>query len=539
MDAAIQHFSGKPCALEPKLVKAHTWLAEALHARGALDEAIDHFQEAIRLDPKGAAEPLCGIGVTMGRMLRFDEAIGYYTEALRLDPASSGPTAHFNIGAILHLRGQHDEAISHFQEAIRLNPNGSADAHLELGQAFRDKGRFGEAVAEYRRTVEHDPVKGAGHENLADALLGTGRFAEARSAIRYGLDVLPSKDAHRPAMWKKLSLCERLLAVAGNLPALLQNKAQLSAGELLELARLCSKYGRPDGAADLYAAAFAARPALADDIEAADRYNAASAAVRAAAGEGSAQEPLGESGRADLRQRALAWLRADLTLSTKLMSEGKGTGSLANWQTDPDLASVRDPAAQAKLPDSEREPWRRLWTDVPALLAADPLEQGKTHAARRNWVQAADCYARVTKGGPTDDGHVWFEYAALLLLSGDRPGYAKACAKMIERCGKDGGPRSHHVARACTLAPDAVADASLPGRLADKELKDSAQAFWSLTEQGALEYRAGRFGGSRVSFRAAVCRRMQRPVVRLVNWAWLALASQAAWANPRTQAQLG
>ncbi len=56
---------------------------------------------------------------------------------------------------------------------------------------------------------------------------------------------------------------------------------------------------------------------------------------------------------------------------------------------------------------------------------------------------------------------------------------------MIEQCGKARDPRSYHVARACTLAPDAVADASLPGRLAEKELKDSAREFWSLTEQGA------------------------------------------------------
>jgi hypothetical protein len=56
------------------------------------------------------------------------------------------------------------------------------------------------------------------------------------------------------------------------------------------------------------------------------------------------------------------------------------------------------------LSDSEREQWRRLWTDVAALLAADPLEQGRAHAARRAWAQAADCYARVIKGGPTDIG---------------------------------------------------------------------------------------------------------------------------------------
>jgi hypothetical protein len=70
------------------------------------------------------------------------------------------------------------------------------------------------------------------------------------------------------------------------------------------------------------------------------------------------------------------------------------------------------------------------------------------------------------KRGSTDDGHFWFEYAALSLLSGDRPASARACAHLVERCGKPGGPRAYHAARACTLAPDALADAPLPGRLA-------------------------------------------------------------------------
>jgi tetratricopeptide (TPR) repeat protein len=177
------------------------------------------------------------------------------------------------------------------------------------------------------------------------------------------------------------------------------------------------------------------------------------------------------------------------------------------------------------LPDSEREQWHSLWTDVAAMLAADPLEQGRTHAARRAWAQAADCYARVIKGGPTDDGHFWFEYAALLLLSGDRPGYVRACAHMIERCGKDGGLRAYHVARACTLAPDSVADAPLPGRLAEMELQASAQAFWSLTEQGALAYRAGRFQQAVPLFEHSLGAGLKSGRA-VLNWLWLALAYQ-------------
>ena len=65
---------------------------------------------------------------------------------------------------------------------------------------------------------------------------------------------------------------------------------------------------------------------------------------------------------------------------------------------------------------------------------------------------------------------------------------------MVERCGQQArGLRPYHVARACTQAPDAVADPARPGGLAQKELTDFNRAFWSLTEQAALHYRAGRF----------------------------------------------
>jgi tetratricopeptide (TPR) repeat protein len=177
------------------------------------------------------------------------------------------------------------------------------------------------------------------------------------------------------------------------------------------------------------------------------------------------------------------------------------------------------------LPAEERAGWQHFWADVAALRAADPVGQGRTHAARRQWAPAADDYARALKRGPTEDGHFWFEYAALLLLSGDRPGYSRACANMIDACGKAGGPRAYHVARACTLAPDAVPEASLPGRLAEKELQASARAFWSLTEQGALDYRAGRYKQAVALFEQSL-RADFKAGKSVLNWLWLALAQQ-------------
>src|SRR5262249_11640103 len=143
----------------------------------------------------------------------------------------------------------------------------------------------------------------------------------------------------------------------------------------------------------------------------------------------------------------------------------------------------------------------------------------------REWDKAAGCYKRVLERDATDDGHFWFEYAALLLLSGDRPAYTGACAHMIERCGQKGGPRSFHVARACTLAPDAVTEPYLPSRLSEKELQSSAKQFWSLTEQGALAYRAGRFEEAVLHFEQSL-KADSLPGRAVVNWLWLALSNQ-------------
>jgi tetratricopeptide (TPR) repeat protein len=229
-----------------------------------------------------------------------------------------------------------------------------------------------------------------------------------------------------------------------------------------------------------------------------------------------------------LRRQALDWLRACLELKTELLKEGKAMSwgwMLSDWQTDPALASVRDRAAMTKLPDAERERWQRLWADVAALITADPLEDGLAHAKRREWDKAADCYARALDRDATDDGHVWFEYAALLLLSGDGPGYANACAHMVQQYGKGPNLRAYHVARACTLAPDTIAEATLAGRLAEKELKNNAGEFWSLTEQGTLHYRAGRCPQAVALFEQSL-RADPTPGKAVLNWLWLALAQQ-------------
>jgi eukaryotic-like serine/threonine-protein kinase len=350
--------------------------------------------------------------------------------------------------------------------------------------------RWDEALGYCRAALAVRPEVSAAHGNLGDALYAKNRREEAIGHFQKALRLEPNSiTAH-------LSL-GRALRTEGRLEEAIDHFQQV--------VRLAPKL------------------ALAQVELSATISDATRTALRAAAGQDSEMGRLDESERTRLRLRALGWLRAYLELAIRLRDRGERTGwSPASWQTDSALASVRNPAELAKLPAAERAQWQLLWADVGAEVAADPLEEGRAHAACRDWAQAADCYARGLTRGPMDEGHVWFEYAALLLLSGDRPGYVKACAHLVNRCGKDKGPRAYHVARACTLAPQAVADMSLPGRVAEKELEGSARQFWSLTEQGALAYRAGRFQQA-VPFFEQSLQADPMPGRAVLNWLWLAL----------------
>jgi tetratricopeptide (TPR) repeat protein len=191
------------------------------------------------------------------------------------------------------------------------------------------------------------------------------------------------------------------------------------------------------------------------------------------------------------------------------------------------VACVRDEEALARLPLDERRAWQALWEKVETLAARDPAMQfseARAHVARAAWEKAARCYAWGFELDPKDNGDLWFEYAAVQLLAGDRPGYRRTCAHMLARCQPKGSMRPYLVARACTLAPDSTDDRMQPLRLSNLELNLNAE-FWSLTEQGALQCRI-QAPGNAVQFFERSLAADDHPGRAVVNWLWLALAQQ-------------
>jgi hypothetical protein len=74
----------------------------------------------------------------------------------------------------------------------------------------------------------------------------------------------------------------------------------------------------------------------------------------------------------------LAWLRLELAKWGKELASGNAKTEarvrrcMQHWQTDNDLAGVRDNDALARLSVRERAEWERLWFSVDSLLRRVP-----------------------------------------------------------------------------------------------------------------------------------------------------------------------
>ena len=146
------------------------------------------------------------------------------------------------------------------------------------------------------------------------------------------------------------------------LPAVLQGKDKpAGASETLEFAELCGILGQPVAAARLYAEALDASPRLAGDLHADHRYRAACAAALAGCGRGGDRAGLSDAERARWRQRAREWLRAEVTLWTRVLDGGPHADrflvaqKLAHLWADPDLDGLLDEEALDRLPPAERQ----------------------------------------------------------------------------------------------------------------------------------------------------------------------------------------
>jgi serine/threonine protein kinase/Flp pilus assembly protein TadD len=139
-----------------------------------------------------------------------------------------------------------------------------------------------------------------------------------------------------------------------------------------------------------------------------------------------------------------------------------------------------------------------LWSLV---LEADPgaawayQRRGNVYAERGQWDKASADYGKAAANQAADPYPCYLQ-ALVRLHLGDRTGYRKACAGMLERFGKAEKPAATNLAFvvwSSVLAADAVDDYAGPVQLAEKLAAAQPKDLHHLSTLGAALYRAGRF----------------------------------------------
>ena len=150
----------------PNSARMHQVMAHELARQGNSADAITHYREALKLDPK-----LPGAQFDLAEMLRGatdtavqDQAEESYRNALAINPYDG--KSECRLGDIATRRGDLKKAQEHYARAVELQPS-DPEANLGLGRTLMAMNEPQRARPMLERAVKLDPTSSLAHYRLA------------------------------------------------------------------------------------------------------------------------------------------------------------------------------------------------------------------------------------------------------------------------------------------------------------------------------------------------------------------------------------
>ena len=176
-------------AKAPNRARPLSNLGIAFASIGDMDKAIDLYYRSLNL--KQSAEIQNNLGNALVQKGQSDEAIVHYNEALKLDPAYIN--AHINLGNTYAELNQLEKALYHYAEVQKKSPD---DVTLlnNMGKALFKGGRLEEAEKCFRRVLQKDPENWSAYNSLGLILARQKKFPDAAACFKKAQAINPDSD---------------------------------------------------------------------------------------------------------------------------------------------------------------------------------------------------------------------------------------------------------------------------------------------------------------------------------------------------------
>lgn len=187
--------------------------------------------ETILAEDEENAEAHFKLGLVAFNMGNYDEARQHFNRSLELEPDRAA-AVHHNLGVLAYQLGNMETALDEFQTALEADPD-DADTHYQLGATYLilafpmgamepDAERLAQAQMEFERALEVSPKK-------PEAMVGLANVYMLRNEMDEAIALLEDVTAARPEMREALFALGRSYATVGE-----TEKAILTLEQFLE-----------------------------------------------------------------------------------------------------------------------------------------------------------------------------------------------------------------------------------------------------------------------------------------------------------------
>ena len=174
------------------------WFHWGESPRHSMDKAVENIQKGIALNPLSDFA-YANLGHLYLLQKRHDEAVEAGEKAIELNP--NGDYNIILLGITFNFIRRYEEAITLFMEGQRRSPYGPAWYFHNLGTTYFHLGRWDEAIAQYKRTLERNPNHFPSIATLTMAYGTAGRIDEGRAAAAKVLKINPRYSIENTLSW--------------------------------------------------------------------------------------------------------------------------------------------------------------------------------------------------------------------------------------------------------------------------------------------------------------------------------------------------